>query len=320
MPKQTVKELKALAKEKKIKGYYKMKKAELIAALGGSKPEAKEVKEVKAPKKKIIKKIKVAPKEEPKKEPAKKKPIMTKARLRELRKTKPKYPPPAPPTAKTLYDFDPAEQTMYKNKKIKLQKLKQEKESRTKNIAALRKKKDETALEEQRQTNKKKGVPAPKYIRDRANDASQSFSSNSSQIKLVQRDINALEKEIKKMEVDEPQQRKQYTEFEKKLKSKKAVPAKKKVVKKGKAPVQQSGLVIDAAAQAKAEAEGKRIIIDMSGDKPVQRLVKKGKALKSRGKNFNYKGESAPEYKDLDFSNVNMFLRTGRKDYLRNMK
>ncbi|HAI38015.1 MAG TPA: 50S ribosomal protein L21, partial [Maribacter sp.] len=38
MPKQTVKELKALAKEKKIKGYYKMKKAELIAALGGSKP------------------------------------------------------------------------------------------------------------------------------------------------------------------------------------------------------------------------------------------------------------------------------------------
>jgi len=198
MQKQTVKELKAMAKAKKIKGYYKMKKAELIAALGEGAPEAKEVK---APKKKIIKIKKSAPKEEPKKEPAKKKPIMTKARLRELRKTKPKYPPPPPPSAK-----------------------------------------------------------------------------------------------------------------------KKAVPAKKKIVKKGKAPVKQSGLVIDAAAQAKAEAEGKRIIIDMSGDKPVQRLVKKGKPLKKKGKNFNYRGESAPEFKDADFSNVNMFLRTGRKDYLRNMK
>ncbi len=194
MLKQTVKELKAMAKEKKIKGYYKMKKAELIAALGEGAPEAKEVK---APKKKIVKIKKAVPKEEPKKEPAKKKPIMTKARLRELRKTKPKYPPPAPPTK----------------------------------------------------------------------------------------------------------------------------PAKKKIVKKAKAPAKKGkGLVIDAEAQAKAAAAGKRIIIDMSGDKPVQKLVKKGKAPKRRPKGAKRKGEDAPEFKDADFSNVNMFLRTGRKDYLQNMK
>ena len=89
MPKQTVKELKAMAKEKKIKGYYKMKKAELIAALGGSTPAPKEVK---PPKKKIVK-------SKPKVEEPKKKPRMTKARLAELRKLKPKYPPPPPPTA-----------------------------------------------------------------------------------------------------------------------------------------------------------------------------------------------------------------------------
>lgn len=215
-----VPELKAMAKAQKIRGFSKMRKAELIAALGGSQAEE--------PKKKKTIRIIKKKKEEPKKaEPVKKKPRMTKARLAELRKLKPKYPPPAPPIAKTLYDFDPTEQTVYKNKKIKLQKLKQEKESRTKNIEALRKKKDETSLEEQKQTNKKKGIPAPKYIRDRANDASQSFNFNSAQIKLIQRDINALEKDIKKMEVDEPQQRKQYEILEKKIKSKKAEPVKK---------------------------------------------------------------------------------------------
>ena len=302
MPKQTVKELKAMAKEKKIKGYSKMRKAELIAALGGSQAEE--------PKKKKTIRIIKKKKEEPKKEEPKKKPIMTKARLRELRKTKPKYPPPAPPTAKTLYDFDPAEQTMYKNKKIKLQKLKQEKESRTKNIAALRKKKDETALEEERQTNKKKGIPAPKYIRDRANDASQSFSSNSAQIKLIQRDINAIEKEIKKMEVDEPQQRKQYEEFEKKIKSKKTEPAKKKVLKKAKAPVKKGkGPIVFDSENLGAPQQGEGFAI-----------LPKQKRPKRRPKGYISKGENAPEFKDADFSNVNMFLRTGRKDYLRTMK
>ncbi len=105
-----VPELKAMAKAQKIKGFSKMRKAELIAALGGSapaskevkppkkkivksKPKIEEVKEVKPPKKKIVK-------SKPKVEEPKKKPRMTKARLAELRKLKPKYPPPPPPTAK----------------------------------------------------------------------------------------------------------------------------------------------------------------------------------------------------------------------------
>jgi len=183
MLKQTVKELKAMAKEKKIKGYYKKKKAELIAALGEGAPEAKEVK---APKKKIVKIKKAVPKEEPKKEAAKKKPIMTKARLRELRKTKPKYPPPAPPTK----------------------------------------------------------------------------------------------------------------------------PAKKKVLKKAKAPAKKGKgpITIDSANLGKPQkGEGFAIL-------------PKRKAPKRRPKGSKLKGEDAPEFKDADFSNVNMFLRTGRKDYLRNIK
>ena len=39
MDKKSVKDLKELAKAKKIKGYTTMKKAELITALGGKKPE-----------------------------------------------------------------------------------------------------------------------------------------------------------------------------------------------------------------------------------------------------------------------------------------
>ena len=53
-----VPELKAMAKAKKIKGFSKMRKAELIAALGSSEPAAeapKNVKAVKPPKKKIVK-------------------------------------------------------------------------------------------------------------------------------------------------------------------------------------------------------------------------------------------------------------------------
>jgi hypothetical protein len=175
-----VAELKAMAKEKKIKGYYKMKKAELLSALGGSAPAPKEVK---APKKKIIKIKKAVPKEEPKKEAAKKKPIMTKARLRELRKTKPKYPPPAPPTK----------------------------------------------------------------------------------------------------------------------------PAKKKIVKKAKAPAKKGKgpIVIDSANLGKAQkGEGFAIL-------------PKRKPPKRRPKGSILKGEKAPEFKDADFSKQNMFLRTGRKSYLK---
>ncbi len=298
-----VPELKAMAKAKKIKGFSKMRKAELIAALGGSAPASKEVK---PPKKKIVKSSvraaaaadRVAQAKKAKgKVVSKIRQTDKKARLAELRKLKPKYPPPPPPTAKTLYDFDPTEQTMYKNKKIKLQKLKQEKESRTKNIEALRKKKDETALEEQKQTNKKKGIPAPKYIRDRANDASQSFSFNSAQIKLIQRDINALEKQIKKMEVDEPQQRKQYEEFEKKIKSKKAEsvkkPLKKKVVKKGKKPI-----VFDLSKPIKPQ-KGQ----DFQINDPKKQIK-----LKSRRGKYR-KGEDEPENKNLDYAALNKKLK-----------
>ncbi len=178
MPKQTVKELKAMAKEKRIKGYSKMRKAELIAALGGSQAEE--------PKKKKTIRIIKKKKEEPKKEEPKKKPIMTKARLRELRKTKPKYPPPAPPTK----------------------------------------------------------------------------------------------------------------------------PAKKKVLKKAKAPAKKGKgpITIDSANLGKPQkGEGFAIL-------------PKRKPPKRRPKGATYKGEDAPEFKDADFSNVNMFLRTGRKDYLQNMK
>ena len=180
----TLTELRAKAKEFGIKGYYKMKKAELIAALGGSEPEAKEVK---APKKKIVKIKKSAPKEEPKKEPAKKKPIMTKARLRELRKTKPKYPPPPPPTAK------------------------------------------------------------------------------------------------------------------------KAEPAKKKIVKKAKAPVKKGkGPITIDSANLGAPQKGEGFAI-----------LPKRKPPKRRPKGTKLKGEDAPEFKDADFSKQNMFLRTGRKSYLK---
>jgi len=176
MPKQTVKELKAMAKEKKIKGYSKMRKAELIAALGDSytEPEPKKKKTIRIIKKK---------KEEPKKEEPKKKPIMTKARLRELRKTKPKYPPPAPPTK----------------------------------------------------------------------------------------------------------------------------PAKKKVLKKAKAPVKKGkGPIKIDSANLGAPQQGEGFAI-----------LPKRKAPKRRPKGATYKGENAPEFKDADFSKQNMFLRTGRKSYLK---
>jgi len=55
---ESVNDLRIKARAKNIKGYYKMKKAELIAALGGSAPAAeapKNVKAVKPPKKKIVK-------------------------------------------------------------------------------------------------------------------------------------------------------------------------------------------------------------------------------------------------------------------------